>query len=74
MTGAFIGVPILIAILTICSTNENLRWISDLFGGDGAKRASLSRGSPHRGERIHIVDRLLHLIELVGKGGRAFPD
>ena len=39
VTGAFIGVPILIAILTICSTNENLRWISDLFGGDGAKAA-----------------------------------
>lgn len=36
-TGAFIGVPIMIAILTICSANENLRWISDLFGGDASK-------------------------------------
>lgn len=39
-TGAFIGVPILIAILTICSANEDLRWISDLFGGDASKSRS----------------------------------
>jgi AI-2 transport protein TqsA len=32
ITGAFIGVPIVIAILTICEQHESSRWIADLFG------------------------------------------
>jgi predicted PurR-regulated permease PerM len=38
MAGAFIGVPILIAVLTICSEHEPTKWISVLMsGGDGEK-------------------------------------
>jgi predicted PurR-regulated permease PerM len=31
--GAFIGVPIMIAILTICEINEPSRWIAALLSG-----------------------------------------
>ncbi len=36
--GAFIGVPISIAVLTYCSQSESTRWLSDLFSGDGKQR------------------------------------
>lgn len=32
ITGAFIGVPIVIAILTICEEHESSRWVARLFG------------------------------------------
>jgi predicted PurR-regulated permease PerM len=31
--GAFIGVPIVIAILTFCDQHPSSRWIAQLFGG-----------------------------------------
>ncbi len=31
--GAFIGVPIVIAIITFCSYHPSARWVADLFGG-----------------------------------------
>jgi len=33
IAGAFIGVPIVIATLTICKQYQSSRWIADLFGG-----------------------------------------
>jgi len=33
VSGAFIGVPILIALLTICQENESTRWIATLLSG-----------------------------------------
>jgi predicted PurR-regulated permease PerM len=33
--GAFIGVPITIAILTYCQQGQTTRWLADLFAGDG---------------------------------------
>ncbi len=35
--GAFIGVPIMIAILTICEMNESSRWIATLLSGPAHK-------------------------------------
>ena len=32
LAGAFIGVPIAIAILTICAEHPSARWVADLFG------------------------------------------
>ena len=32
LSGAFIGVPIVIAILTICDQHPSSRWIADLLG------------------------------------------
>jgi len=31
--GAFIGVPIAIAIITFCSHHPSSRWVADLLGG-----------------------------------------
>ena len=31
--GAFIGVPIVIAIITFCSYHPSARWVADLLGG-----------------------------------------
>jgi predicted PurR-regulated permease PerM len=31
--GAFIGVPIAIAIITFCSYHPSSRWVADLLGG-----------------------------------------
>jgi AI-2 transport protein TqsA len=31
--GAFIGVPIVIAIVTFCAHHPSSRWITDLLGG-----------------------------------------
>jgi AI-2 transport protein TqsA len=31
--GAFIGVPIVIAIVTFCAHHPSSRWIADLLGG-----------------------------------------
>jgi predicted PurR-regulated permease PerM len=33
IAGTFIGVPIVIAIPTICKQYQSGRWIADLFGG-----------------------------------------
>jgi AI-2 transport protein TqsA len=37
--GAFIGVPIAIAIITFCSQHPSSRWVSDLLGGSEGARA-----------------------------------
>lgn len=33
LPGAFIGVPIVIALLSLCEAHSSTRWIADLFGG-----------------------------------------
>jgi AI-2 transport protein TqsA len=35
IAGAFIGVPIVIAALTLCAQHPSSRWIADLLGGSG---------------------------------------
>lgn len=37
--GAFIGVPITIAILTFCEQARSTRWLADLFAGDSTSRS-----------------------------------
>jgi len=32
LSGAFIGVPIVIAVLTLCEQHPSTRWVADLFG------------------------------------------
>ena len=49
--GAFIGVPITIAVLTFCAQHPSSRWLSDLLGGS-------PRGAGGQGQR---ADRLLNL-------------
>ena len=39
IAGAFIGVPILIAILTLCDQHESSRSVARLFGGTGSGQA-----------------------------------
>jgi AI-2 transport protein TqsA len=39
VAGAFIGVPILIAILTVCSDHDSSRWLSTLMSGGDKKSA-----------------------------------
>jgi AI-2 transport protein TqsA len=39
IAGAFIGVPIVIAALTLCEQHPSSRWIADLLGGPGGKAA-----------------------------------
>jgi AI-2 transport protein TqsA len=39
LAGAFMGVPIMIAALTICEEHESTRWISTLASGAGSKTA-----------------------------------
>jgi AI-2 transport protein TqsA len=39
IAGAFIGVPIVIAALTLCEQHSSSRWIADLLGGPGGKAA-----------------------------------
>ena len=36
MSGAFIGIPIVIAALTICEQHESSRWVAELFGASRA--------------------------------------
>jgi predicted PurR-regulated permease PerM len=36
--GAFIGVPITIAILTFCEQGQSTRWLADVFAGDGTSQ------------------------------------
>ncbi|MEA1833075.1 AI-2E family transporter [Methylobacterium durans] len=47
IAGAFIGVPIVIAILTICEQHPSSRWVADLLGAPGDRtdetRAPLGR-------------------------------
>jgi AI-2 transport protein TqsA len=38
IAGAFIGVPIVIAVLTICDQNASSRWVAELFGAPAAAR------------------------------------
>jgi predicted PurR-regulated permease PerM len=35
IAGAFIGVPIVIAVLTVCEQHESSQWLGRLFGGPG---------------------------------------
>lgn len=41
--GAFIGVQIMIVILSVCAHTPSARWIADLFSGDGAEAARAAR-------------------------------
>jgi AI-2 transport protein TqsA len=41
--GAFIGVPIAIAVVTFCSYHPSSRWIADLLGGPMEKEALVKR-------------------------------
>jgi predicted PurR-regulated permease PerM len=34
--GALIGVPIVIAAVTLCAQHPSSRWIADMLGGEGA--------------------------------------
>jgi predicted PurR-regulated permease PerM len=36
VAGAFIGVPIVIAVLTICEQHASSRWVAELFGAPDA--------------------------------------
>jgi len=38
MSGAFIGIPIVIALLTICEQHESSRWLADLLGSKSGTR------------------------------------
>jgi AI-2 transport protein TqsA len=38
IAGAFIGVPIVIAALTLCAQHPSTRWIAELLGGSGSER------------------------------------
>ena len=40
MSGAFIGVPIVIAALTICAQHDSSRWVAELFGASGAGKST----------------------------------
>ena len=40
--GAFIGVPIVIAIITFCSYHPSARWLADLLGGRPDKQFAQS--------------------------------
>jgi AI-2 transport protein TqsA len=43
--GAFIGVPIAIALLTLCAEHPSSRWIAELFGSsDGLPKTELAKG------------------------------
>jgi AI-2 transport protein TqsA len=39
IAGAFIGVPIVIAVMTICEQHPPSRWVADLFGAETVKQA-----------------------------------
>ena len=39
IAGAFIGVPIVIAVMTICEQHPSSRWVADLFGAETVKQA-----------------------------------
>ena len=45
--GAFIGVPIVIAIVTFCAHHPSSRWIADLLGGpvEGKEAAMVRRSA-----------------------------
>lgn len=45
VVGAFIGVPILIAALTICAQSPSSRWLATLLGGQAASGGSEGQGS-----------------------------
>ncbi len=38
LAGAFIGVPIVIAVLTICDQHASSRWVTEIFGAPAAAR------------------------------------
>jgi predicted PurR-regulated permease PerM len=41
--GAFIGVQIMVVVLSICAHTPSTRWIAELFSGDGAEAAKPTR-------------------------------
>lgn len=45
VAGAFIGVPIMIAVVTMCEQHAATRWVADLLGS-GARRAELPSTPP----------------------------
>ena len=44
--GAFIGVPIVIAILTICEENDSTKWVATLLSGRDDAPDEISRKDP----------------------------
>jgi AI-2 transport protein TqsA len=44
--GAFIGVPISIAILTFCAQHPSSRWLADLFGTADVRNNRNSPSAP----------------------------
>lgn len=44
IVGAFMGVPITIAVLTFCAQHPSTRWLSELFGAAEAQATALSAG------------------------------
>jgi AI-2 transport protein TqsA len=38
IAGAFIGVPIVIAVLTLCEQHPSSRWVAELFGARATAR------------------------------------
>jgi AI-2 transport protein TqsA len=44
IAGAFIGVPIVIAIVTICAHHESSRWVADILGAGQADPVDPNRG------------------------------
>jgi AI-2 transport protein TqsA len=57
IAGAFIGVPIVIAALTLCEQHPSTRWIADLLdGSEKPKIASVPVSAPEsRGEERHSI-------------------
>jgi predicted PurR-regulated permease PerM len=48
LVGAFIGVPITIAVLAFCAQHPSSRWLADLLGGSGDALVAGSRADAHR--------------------------
>jgi predicted PurR-regulated permease PerM len=46
LAGAFIGVPITIAVLTICAQHGSSRWLADLLGAPGESASVKGQQSP----------------------------
>ena len=58
IAGAFIGVPIVIAILTICDQHVSSRWVTELFGRPRltGPMSHQSRGAPKETPMTPILD------------------
>jgi predicted PurR-regulated permease PerM len=46
LAGAFIGVPVTIAVLTICAQHDSSRWLADLLGAPGESASVKGQQSP----------------------------